>query len=237
MSDLDEGGLAAAARWISPPADEASVICQGVLANSRWRCTVASMTDPTSRSITPDLAALRALSHPTRLRILTHLRLEGPATATRLGARFGLHSGAASYHLRQLSEHGFIVEDAERGNARDRWWKSVHEQTVTRSRDAVTPEARETADTFWRSAAVMYTERMHAAMDERPLLPAAWRDASMVSDWAFEVPAHRAEDVVQQIRALLESVNDEPGAGSAPFVVQVQAFPIPGHVGPAAPAS
>lgn len=232
--------VSASPRWVVPAGPQ-DVICQEVLANSCWRYRVVDMTDPASRSITPDLAAMRALSHPTRLRLLTHLRLEGPATATMLSARFGLHSGAASYHLRQLAEHGFIVEDAERGNARDRWWKTVHEQTVTRGRDAVTPEAKEVADTFWRSAAVMYAERMHAAMDERPLLPTPWRDASTVSDWAFKVTAHRAEELVQQIRALLEAVSDEPGTESAPFVVQVQAFPIPGHVdpdaSPAAPAS
>ena len=80
-------------------------------------------------SITPSAAGLRALSHPTRLKMLMLLRLEGPATATQLAQQLKLNTGATSYHLRQLAEHGFIEEDTERGDARDRWWKAAHEST------------------------------------------------------------------------------------------------------------
>ena len=62
-------------------------------------------------SITPTPAGLKALSHPVRLRMLGLLRTEGPATATTLAARLGLNTGATSYHLRQLAQHGFIVDD------------------------------------------------------------------------------------------------------------------------------
>ena len=79
--------------------------------------------------ITPSGAGLRALSHPTRLRMLMLLRLEGPATATQLAQQLKLNTGATSYHLRQLAEHGFIEEDHERGDARDRWWKAAHQST------------------------------------------------------------------------------------------------------------
>ena len=80
-------------------------------------------------SITPSAAGLRALSHPTRLRILVRLRIEGPATATQLAQELKLNTGATSYHLRQLAEHGFIEDDRERGDARDRWWRAAHEST------------------------------------------------------------------------------------------------------------
>src|SRR6476659_4931957 len=92
----------------------------------RYLC---DMSDP--RAVNPSSAGLRALSHPTRLRMLMLLRLEGPATATSLAQRLTLNTGATSYHLRQLAEHGFIEEDAERGDARDRWWKASHESTHT----------------------------------------------------------------------------------------------------------
>ena len=82
-------------------------------------------------SVTPDIAGLRALSHPVRLRMLGLLRSEGPATATTLAQRLDLNTGATSYHLRQLAQHGFIAEDTERGNARDRWWRAAHDSTRT----------------------------------------------------------------------------------------------------------
>ena len=63
---------------------------------------------------------LKALTHPLRVQVLGLLRTHGPATATTLARRLGLTSGALSYHLRQLQRYGFIAEDTERGNERDR---------------------------------------------------------------------------------------------------------------------
>jgi DNA-binding transcriptional ArsR family regulator len=69
-----------------------------------------------------DIAAVKALAHPLRLRLLDLLRFEGPSTATLLARRVGESSGATSYHLRQLARHGFI-EDAGTGKGRERWWR------------------------------------------------------------------------------------------------------------------
>ena len=88
-------------------------------------------------SITPSAAGLRALSHPTRMKMLMRLRVEGPATATQLARELSLNTGATSYHLRQLAAHGFIVEDAERGDARDRWWRAAHRSTLAQLADGV----------------------------------------------------------------------------------------------------
>jgi DNA-binding transcriptional ArsR family regulator len=97
-------------------------------------------------AVYPDPEGLKALSHPVRLRILGLLRTEGGATATTLAARLGLNSGATSYHLRQLEKAGFIVEDAERGNGRDRWWRAAHQATRADSTTARTPEEQDTYD-------------------------------------------------------------------------------------------
>jgi DNA-binding transcriptional ArsR family regulator len=73
--------------------------------------------------------ALRGLVHPFRLRLLDLLQADGPATATTLARRIGESSGVASYHLRVLAEHGFIVEGTTRGTARDRWWRAARRST------------------------------------------------------------------------------------------------------------
>ena len=72
-----------------------------------------------------EVDALKALAHPLRVRLFSELSSFGPATASALGARLGESSGSTSYHLRQLEKHGFVREDPERGNARDRWWERV----------------------------------------------------------------------------------------------------------------
>jgi Winged helix-turn-helix DNA-binding len=69
------------------------------------------------------------LTHPIRPRLLELLQQEGPATATSLAARIGRSSGVTSYYLRVLADSGFIVEDTERGNARDRFWRAPHRST------------------------------------------------------------------------------------------------------------
>src|SRR3954453_7378222 len=117
-----------------------------------------------SSSITPTAAGLRALSHPTRLKMLMLLRLEGPATATGLAGKLQLNTGATSYHLRQLAQHGFIEEDTERGNARDRWWRAAHESTRTDFEGR--GQAGEDAEAYLATVAQIYGDRLRAAVAE-----------------------------------------------------------------------
>ena len=110
-----------------------SSFSQGMFAKRYLQRYVGDMA---SSAITPSAAGLRTLSHPTRLRMLMLLRLDGPATATQLAQQLRLNTGATSYHLRQLADQGFIVEDAERGDGRDRWWKAAHESTYAVGRES-----------------------------------------------------------------------------------------------------
>jgi DNA-binding transcriptional ArsR family regulator len=183
-------------------------------------------------SITPDPAALRALSHPVRLRILGLLRGDGPATATTLAARLGLNSGATSYHLRQLAAHGFVVDDPERGNARDRWWKAAHQSTRFDPADAVSPDEVEALSAFEQAIAVTHTERLQRAVEERALLPHEWRSASTLSDWGIRLTAERARALVKSIGALVEETVEagEDEEGAEIFELHVHAFPRPGQV-------
>ena len=184
-------------------------------------------------AITPSAAGLRALSHPTRLRMLGLLRLEGPATATQLAQRLTLNTGATSYHLRQLAEHGFIEEDAERGDARDRWWKAIH--TTTRanldSRRGSEEEA-ESTEAYLHTVALQYTETLMQYAGEHRYLPLAWQKASTTSDWHLRLTPERAEELVNAlvdvIQGFGEDADEEASAGS--FVVNVNAFPRPGTV-------
>src|SRR3954471_15102943 len=68
-------------------------------------------------------AALKALAHPLRVRLLETLSRYGAQTASNLAARLGESSGSTSYHLRQLARHGLVREVEGRGTARERWWE------------------------------------------------------------------------------------------------------------------
>jgi DNA-binding transcriptional ArsR family regulator len=184
-------------------------------------------------TITPTAAGLRALSHPTRLKMLMLLRLEGPATATGLAAQLKLNTGATSYHLRQLAEHGFIEEDAERGDARDRWWRAAHQGTRAGLRFGTAEEA-ESAESYLQSVAMMYTESLMQAVAEHRYLPKPWQDASTTSDWHLRLTPDRAEQLTDALAALIDSWSEQEDAedteGAADFVVNLNAFPRPGTV-------
>jgi DNA-binding transcriptional ArsR family regulator len=185
-----------------------------------------------SPSITPTAAGLRALSHPTRLKILMRLRVEGPATATTLARELSLNTGATSYHLRQLAEHGFIAEDTERGDGRDRWWRAAHRSTranLTERRDA---EDAESAEAYLQTVALMYTETLMQAVGERRYLPEPWQRASTTSDWHLQLTAARAEQLVDKLAELVDEweESDDGTEGAGDFVVNLNAFPRPGTV-------
>jgi len=183
-------------------------------------------------SITPTPQQLKALTHPTRLRMLGMLRIDGPATATTLAARLGINTGAASYHLRQLAQHGWVVDDETQGNARDRWWKAAHRSTMTDRQAVDDQDARETAEAYIQSVVVVMTEQMQRAVEEMPLVPREWGDASTFSDWVIKLTPSRAKALVEALATMLsETEGEEDAEGAEEFVVQLSTFPYPGRVG------
>ncbi len=197
----------------------------------------------TGSSVTPTPHQLRALTHPVRLRMLGILRLDGPATATTLAERLRLNTGATSYHLRQLAQHGFVVDDEERGTGRERWWKAAHSSTHTTSPPPDDVEAADTMDAYLQVVATIYTEQLQRAMEERPLLPAPWRAASTFSDWNTRLTPERAKTLVDFLQAAIEAADDEgsdvvgdpndqdPDDDRLVFTIQLNAYPRPGQAG------
>jgi DNA-binding transcriptional ArsR family regulator len=188
----------------------------------------------TAESTTPSPTALRALAHPVRLRMLGMLRLEGPATASGLAVRLGLNSGATSYHLRQLAEHGFVVDDPDRGNGRERWWRAAHYTTHVPNEDA-DEATRDAQSAFLQAAAVTYNRQIQQAVEEQSTLDSQWRSASDFSDWSLRLTPDEAHSLIRDLHAVMDRYRwwrhddeqDAPG-GAEQFRVLLQAFPRPG---------
>ncbi|MFJ7324649.1 ArsR/SmtB family transcription factor [Streptomyces cyaneofuscatus] len=138
------------------------------------------------KTVVLDAKGLRALAHPVRVQLVGLLRKYGPSTATRLAERLGVNSGTASYHLRQLGAAGFVEEDTERGNARERWWRSVHRETHLSDRHVVDQEP-EAALAYLQSVAATYTLRTQQTLNGLQTLPDAWRGTFDMSDWALRL--------------------------------------------------
>lgn len=156
---------------------------------------------------------LRTLAHPLRMRLLSVLRLEGPATATQLAQRLQSDSGKTSYHLRQLAQVGLVGEDETRGNRRDRWWAALHDSTQWNPADHL-DDPDTTAATDWLAGHVV---RQHAQWAEtyvhaRDTWGAAWIDASTLSDYLLELTPARLRDLVEEVGEVIERYRtaDEP---------------------------
>ena len=151
--------------------------------------------------------ALRGLVHPIRLRLLDLLQADGPATATGLAQRIGQSSGVTSYHLRVLAEHGFIVEDTERGTGRDRWWRAVHRSTAFTFRmpeDPGTEETIEDAEHFIRLVAEESHRHVLAAIATIPgrreeLGTMPWT----VSEWPLRLTLEEGEQLKLAVSELI----------------------------------
>lgn len=178
-------------------------------------------------SITPDIAGLRALSHPVRLKMLALLRAEGPATATTLALRLDLNTGATSYHLRQLAQHGFIEEDADRGNARDRWWRAAHRSTHTEFREEGIVDAD--VEAYLTTVAMLYADRNRAAVAEMAFLPEEWRRVGTLSDWEVRLTPAQAESLVEKLAEVIDEAEDSDAGEAAPFTINLNAYPRPGQ--------
>ena len=181
-----------------------------------------------------DANGLRALAHPVRGRLVGLLRKHGPSTATQLAERLGLNSGATSYHLRQLAAAGFIEEDSERGNARERWWRSVHRRQSFSSAELMAHEP-EAAMSYLRSVAASYALRAQQTLDEFETMPREWWDLLDLSDWPLLLTPTEAGELRQELAALLgryrqatpESAADAPEDAER-VVIITQILPEPG---------
>jgi len=182
-----------------------------------------------------DAAALKALAHPLRVDMFDRLAMLGPATASQLAEALGESSGATSYHLRQLARHGFIEEDVERGNAKERYWRivpggvtmdptdfdegSAEYEAGTLIARQMTEQRYRHADAFLRRGAREFGPEWVAAsalMSARATMTAAELGAT-------------SEEIAAAIDAILERFRGRDAVpGARPVVLHFNAFPVVG---------
>ena len=190
---------------------------------------------PSDRHV--DLAGLKVMAHPLRVRILDELSKFGPLTASGLADRLGESSGATSYHLRQLAKHDFVREVEGKGSARERWWRRA---PVGLSMDPMelgdTAAGREAYDLvnreFRRNQENALTEFMTRGAD---VLAGTWLQASTISTANLRMTVEELDELSKRIYAALDQAilafrDRETPAGARPVQLQFNAFPIIGGV-------
>lgn len=188
--------------------------------------------------VRPDATNLRGLAHPLRVKMLTLLRSDGPATATLLAQRLGQSSGVTSYHLRQLAQYGFVVEDPDRNAGRERWWKSAHHGTVLEG--DIVREAPAETEAYLRAIAALYADRVDHWLSELPALTGEWEKSPTLSDMRLRLTPGEASELHDAINTLIEGYrrdnpDETPPPGTEPVVVQWQIMPFLRSADPSEP--
>jgi DNA-binding transcriptional ArsR family regulator len=179
-------------------------------------------------------AALRALAHPLRIRILDLLPIRGPLTASKLGEIVGESSGSTSYHLRQLAKHGLVREVEGKGTARERWWERTPGGFSISSAGKDSPAGRQTAEAVnieflrLRNERVMAFVRAGQEADEETL--ESWMGSATfvtVNKWATREQAKAVVEAWEQFAAEhLDPLSRQEGLpGAVPFEIHFDVFP------------
>lgn len=179
-----------------------------------------------------DAGALRALSHPLRVRIFDILAQEGPQTASTLAEILGESSGATSYHLRALARHDLIREVAGDHGGRERWWERPAGGIVYDSRAVEGSPAGEAA------LQVAVAEAMRRRHDELMEFfsgridkePAEWVDASSSMTSGISMTAAQTIDLIRRIERVIDEAADtyrgQKGEGVRRVSVRADVFPL-----------
>lgn len=152
--------------------------------------------------LTPEAAT--TLAHPLRSRLLSALRVGGPASATGLARELGTNTGATSYHLRRLEDVG-LVEDTHEGRGRERVWRaSTSSHGWSDSDFDSDPDAAAAVDWLVRDYHRQFDQAYGRWLDAASAWPAAWRDSLGMSDRWLELSAAEAAALEREIDEVVE---------------------------------
>ncbi|MDP3951309.1 transcriptional regulator [Microbacterium sp.] len=179
-----------------------------------------------------DAGALRALSHPLRVRIFDILAQEGPQTASTLAEILGESSGATSYHLRALARHDLIREVAGEHGGRERWWERPAGGIMYDSRAVQGSPAGEAA--LQVAVAEVHRRRHEELMEffsgRIDKEPAAWVDASSSMTSGISMTAEQTIDLIRRMESIIneaaELYRGQKGEGVRRVSVRADIFPL-----------
>jgi DNA-binding transcriptional ArsR family regulator len=169
------------------------------------------------------LSAMRALAHPTRVRMMHLLRAE-PLSASELARRLGIRFGSAQYHLRSLERAGIALRVGERSRrgGTEVLFQVPHDIWVDEGSD--TPVG--TRQAMNRAYVAEILRRMDAASLER-----FDTDRDVRATREVELDADGVEAATEALHAFLHRLDelalDRPTEDSTTFTAATLFFQVP----------
>lgn len=159
---------------------------------------------------------------------MRRLRRDGPATATSLARVLGENTGATSYHLRQLAEHGFIEDDPALGHGRERWWRARPQDLRFPPSSRASPQLRRELDLFEQQNAAEDIESLARFQARRAQL-GEWGDAYVSARGTLRLtfPAARQfwDDYMALFNRYVASAAEPTATDAQTLLVRFMAYP------------
>ncbi|MFC0528007.1 helix-turn-helix domain-containing protein [Phytohabitans kaempferiae] len=169
------------------------------------------MVEPYYEANVRNTESLRAVAHPIRSRILGILRYEGPATASELGRRLDESSGSTSYHLRQLARFGFVEEDPEQPNRRDKRWRATHMITAWhRAERSHDPEWRQVSDALERRQMLRAIEHFQRWSEREDRYDPQWASTGGLFDNLLRLTPSQLAKLDRDLMAVVDRYRTDP---------------------------
>lgn len=161
------------------------------------------MTKPQVRTIT-DPEVLAVLANPVRTRLLDVLRVDGPATASRLAEQVGVAVGSVSHHVKVLAGAGFVREVPELAkDRRERWWALVSDAWQWSRADVAEGPAKEAITVAAES--LNLSRQMTLARDwlDRAVDHPGWEGAAFASQSWMRLSEDELRELSDEVTSLL----------------------------------
>ena len=177
-----------------------------------------------------DPKMMRALAHPARIAIWSHIGLRGSVTATECAEVAGLSPSACSYHLRTLAKYGFIEEDrAAAANGRERPWRArLLAFTMAEGPDS-SPAGRVASRLLVENLRASSEEVRTRYLDRQSEYPADWQRASGETMSAAYVTPDELDELRTKVLAVMDAYirldPAERSPGALPVHIMLDMFP------------
>jgi len=185
--------------------------------------------EPTANVHLTDPRTMRALAHPTRLRLLGELRARGPQNVGMLSDLVDEAPGSVSYHLGTLAKHGFVEEAPELApNGRERWWRAAHARTVWDPVELLErPELRVAGELLQRTILRRWFQKLETYLELQATFDTAWVRAAAGSDSILYLTVEELGELRDELEALAtrwQEKSDSQREGVAQVTMLYHAF-------------
>jgi DNA-binding transcriptional ArsR family regulator len=162
-----------------------------------------------------DAATIRALSHPARAAILSHLHEDGPATATEVSELVGLSPSGCSYHLRMLAKLGFVTEESS-GDGRERRWRLAVRGFGIPKDAQDSPEVLAAARLWSRRWLEKHESELEAYLADEESFSSEWRKAATLYASTLHLTPDQVLELGYRYLAMLQEHEKQEVRGERP---------------------